>query len=123
MVTSPEVAPFPANYEVQWETWYSDDNDGLNNARDKWRDPEPRMIIGLTSRRIITQDGVHAAQDEDNLRLAVPPDFAWAGRDIVTIPATNALGGRYQIKGAADANVGFHGWRPGLILECQRVEG
>lgn len=123
MTAAFELAPFPANYEVQWETWYSDELDELYNAKDKWHAPEARMVIGWSSRRIVMQDGIHQAQDEDNLRLAVPADFPWAARDIVTIPSQNALGGRYRVKGSADANMGFHGWRPGLVLEVQRVEG
>lgn len=115
-----EFAPFPANHAVQYREWYQDgERDALHNLKDKWKDPVSRMVIGWSSRRIVTQDGIHAAQDEDNVRMEIPPDFTWQARDLVDLPGV----GTFQITGAVDPSVGFHNWRPGMVLELQRVEG
>lgn len=118
-MTQPELAPFPANYQVMYKEWYADGKDELYNDKDGWRDPVPRMVIGWSSRRVVTEDGIHSAQDEDNVRLEVPSDFTWAARDLVILPNR----GTFQVRGAVDPSKGFHGWQPGLVLELQRVEG
>lgn len=112
-------APFPTNYEVQWETWYSDSKDPIGNDIDKWHDPEPRLVIGWTNRAAVDSNGVSQAEDTNHLRLQVPPDFAWAAKDLATVPGR----GKFQVAGAVDGNAGFHGWRPGLVLEMTRREG
>jgi hypothetical protein len=112
-------AAFPCNKPVGWRSWYSAGKDGFNNTIDAWSDPATRMVIGWESVRVMDRDGVHAVEDTDKLKLAVPSDFAWSPQDLVDIPGR----GSYQIVGLDDSSEGFHNWKPGMVLKLELGSG
>lgn len=112
-------APFPANKVIGWQTWYANGEDGFHNTIDAWSDPVPVKVIGWTSRRILSRDGVHEVEDTDKLKLMVPTNFAWTPKDKAIIPNR----GSYTVNGVEDVGEGFHNWQPGLTLTLERGEG
>lgn len=110
------VAGFPANLDVQWETWSAGPENELDEVTDVWAVPAPRKVISWSSDRTVTRDGAHVALDLDKVSLQIPAEgFDWGTRDRVTIPGR----GTYLVAGIEDG-VGFHGWRPGLSLHLEK---
>lgn len=110
------TAQFPANLEVQWESWSPGETDELNEVTDVWADPLPRKVISWSSRQAVLNDRGHVALDSDRIRMQIPSEgFAWNVRDRVAVPGR----GTYLVTGVDDG-VGFHGWRPGLTLVLER---
>ena len=112
-------APFPCGKTVQWKSWSVGGKDGFGNDIDTWSNPKSVKVIGWSSRRIMSRDGVHEVEDTDHLRLLVPPNFPWNPKDLVTIPNR----GDYEVVGVEDVGQGFHGWQPGLTLTLLISEG
>ena len=106
------TAPFPANVPIGWKAWYSAGKDGFGNEVDAWTDPVTVKVIGWSSRRVLSRDGIHEVEDTDHLKLSVPPDFQWGPKDLAVIPGR----GDYEVEGVVDVGEGFHGWKPGLTL-------
>lgn len=113
------VAPFPCNVPIQWKSWYLFGKDGFNNDIDAWTDPVDVNVIGWTSRRVLSRDGIHEVEDTDHLKLMVPTDFAWGPKDLAVIPGR----GNYLVEGIENPGAGFHGWKPGIVLSLLKEEG
>jgi hypothetical protein len=109
-------APFPANKQLQWRTWYSGGKDPLGNTVDKWRDPVTVNVIGWSVRTVLARDGISEVEDTDRIRLMIPPTLPWQSKDLVVIPTR----GNFLVEGADDSNMGFHNWQPGVTLTLLR---
>lgn len=112
-------APFPANVPIQWRLWRSGGTDPLGADVDDWADPLPAKVIGWSSRRVLSRDGVSEVEDLDHIDLMVGPQFVWHPRDLAVIPGR----GEFLVEGVRDPGHGFHGWQPGLTLSLLRQEG
>jgi hypothetical protein len=113
------TASFPSKFPIQWRTWQSGGRDPLNNPIDAWGDPFPVMVIGWSSRRVLSRDGEHEVEDTDHLDLMVNNQFSWGVKDHVIIPGR----GEYMVEGIKDPGHGFHGWQPGITLSLLLGEG
>ena len=57
-----------------------------------------------------------------DIEMAVPEGFPVGPRDVIDLP--EGPQGQFEVIGyPEDANNGFHGWRPGLVVNLKRVEG
>jgi hypothetical protein len=113
------TAPFPSKLPLQWKVWQSAGEDPLGNTIDDWADPVTRKVIGWSSRRVLSRDGVSEVEDVDHLDLMVSSVFTWTPKDLVVIPGR----GDYLVEGIRDPGHGFHGWQPGVVLSLLRQEG
>lgn len=108
---------FPLLFTVSHEVFNGTGQDDLGNDTDAWADPVTRPVIAWT--QVAAEDVLGGQREITDVDMAVPPEFKPALRDRITLPGE----GRFEVIGVRDANHGFHGWKPGNVVQLRKVAG
>ncbi|MFG1794135.1 hypothetical protein [Nocardia sp. NPDC049149] len=122
---------FPTPYVVGWHVRDTDGPDRFREAPTytpaKSSPGTPVRVIQWAAAKSDSsgRDGTQMAghvRTELTVKLYVPPEFNPAPGDLIDLPAGPA--GQYEVVGyPEDCNHGFHGWRPGNVINLRRIEG
>lgn len=107
---------FPTPHPVVHIPFAGVAQDSLGNDVPSFGAPEAMKAIAFQPHRSEDTDG-HTSRDEAEMDLAMPSMQV----DLVDRFVVNGL--LYEVVGTRDNDGGFHGWKPGVIVELKRVTG
>lgn len=97
--------------------------DGMGNDVPQYdSEPVSRKVYGWSEHKAETKNGERAGAHEREIAdvdLSLPASIPVGQYDLFQIDD----GQPYVVTGIRDRNHGFHGWRPGNVLELKRVTG
>lgn len=109
---------FPTPHTVQHEVFDGGGVDALGNDVETWHDPVDVKVIAFapSAEENITGYTSRVVADVD---MSIPPDLEVGVQDRFILPGW----GRMCVEAIEDANFGFHGWRPGIVVKLKKVTG
>lgn len=108
---------FPAPYSVVQIPFADMGVDGMNNDAPMFSEPVTRKVYSASDHKQEPVVSGHTSRQVAEIDLAMP-----------TVPV-NLLdrwvwdGQHYETVGIRDSTKGFHGWKPGIVVELKRVTG
>lgn len=107
---------FPTRHTATHIPFAGVGEDQLGNDVIRFGDPTPVKVFGWSVHHRETLDG-HTSRDIADLDLALPP------REVRLQDRWIVAGEAYETVEIRDRTKGFHGWRPGIVVELKRVSG
>lgn len=109
---------FPTPFTVTQTPFIGMDTvaDAMGNDKPKFGTPVLRKVYGWRPRVVENRDG-HTSRSVVDVDLAAP-QFA-----VTLLDRFSIAGEEYETVGIRDNNTGFHGWKPGMVVELKRVTG
>ncbi|ASN67441.1 hypothetical protein 7S11_3 [uncultured Caudovirales phage] len=109
----------PALFTVSVKAFKADSEDELGNPIESWAPPVPLKVYGWSAPRSTEPKLAGHDRVVVDVELLAPEGFLVRPRDRVLLE-----GGEFEVIGyPEDYNHGPFGFRPGLVVNLQRVEG
>lgn len=94
--------------------------DDMGNDVPVHGDPVPRKVYGWSEHNT-EKLGEHTSRDVAEIDLAMPPRRVNLMDRFILDPEDT--GKPFEVVRVRDNTKGFHGWRPGIVVELKRVTG
>ncbi|AER47567.1 head-tail adaptor [Mycobacterium phage DS6A] len=110
---------FPRRHKVKHIPCVGTQLDRMKNEKPVFGEPVEIAVFGWVTRRDETILAGHEARIVSRLDVTMPADAATVG----LLDQFEVAGELYEVLQVRDYSTGWHGWRPGMVVELKRVTG
>jgi hypothetical protein len=113
---------FPKRFKVIHTPCVGAGEDGMGNDVPLFGDPVPRKVYGWSTHNA-EKLGESTSRDVAEIDLAMPPARVGLQDRFDLLDPDDPDTRPYEVVEVRDRTKGFHGWRPGIVVELKRVTG